>query len=92
MAPLKEAPGCDRCFINWFNTGMQLTFMLFPPFQALFLVSSFFGCYDCIWNCWMGMAVLPPDATSWNMLRNKGEAAYGVKVSSDVDYESFYNV
>jgi len=40
----------------------------------------------------MGMSVLPPDAVSWNMLRNKADAAYGVKVASDVDYESFYNV
>ena len=63
-----------------------------PILLAINSLLVFFGEYDTMWNAWMSLGLLPPDVKSWNKVRNPGEAAYGVKVVNDINYEEWYNV
>ena len=59
------------------NLSMIVVYLLFligAPFQFL---TSLFGYYDVVWFLIMGLELLPPDATSWVNVMNKGVSVYG---------------
>ena len=63
-----------------------------PFFLWVNTVLVFFGSYDTMWNAWMSLSILPPNVKSWTELRNKGEAAYGVKIPNETQFKDWYNI